>query len=126
MKKKIYYWLPPVIWAALIFALSSIPSLKVEALGAWDYFFRKIWHLTEYAVLAVLFVRLGRYQGQDSRTVYVVSVIGAIIYALTDEWHQTLVAGRVGSPIDIGIDSLGALAGTVLAARFKLMDSRIK
>src|SRR5213593_4502715 len=49
-------WLAVVAWAAVIFALSSIPSLSTH-LGTWDTILRKGAHLTEYAILAVLFAR---------------------------------------------------------------------
>ena len=49
-------WLPVVVWAAVIFALSSIPSLN-SGLGTWDTVLRKAAHMTEYAILAVLLWR---------------------------------------------------------------------
>src|SRR4026207_1676421 len=53
-------WLPVLIWAAVIFTLSSIPSLST-GLGTWDTILRKGAHLTEYAVLGGLLYRaLGR------------------------------------------------------------------
>ena len=53
-------WLPVVGWAAVIFTLSSIPSLST-GLGTWDTVLRKGAHLTEYAVLGALLYRaLGR------------------------------------------------------------------
>ncbi len=119
MKTKLIVWLPPIIWAVFVFLLSSLPSVTVEALGTWDYFFRKIWHMIEYAVLAVLFARLGICKKLPNREVYIISIIGAFCYALTDEWHQTFVVGRVGTPIDVGIDTLGAIAGVMLYARIK-------
>ncbi|MFA5107446.1 MAG: VanZ family protein [Patescibacteria group bacterium] len=124
IKTRLSIWLPPIIWAAVIYLLSSFPSLTVEALGTWDYFFRKIWHMIEYAVLAVLFVRLGIERNQADRTVYIISVLGAFFYAVTDEWHQTFVTGRVGTPTDVGIDSLGAIAGVVLFASIRRKRSR--
>src|SRR4051794_41888130 len=49
-------WLPILLWAALIFALSSIPSLH-SGLGTWDLILRKCAHVTEYAILAFLLRR---------------------------------------------------------------------
>src|SRR5918912_19993 len=51
--RAISLWLPVVAWAAVIFALSAIPSLS-SGLGTWDYVLRKCAHVTEYAVLDAL------------------------------------------------------------------------
>src|SRR5438876_818876 len=53
-------WLPVLAWAAVIFTLSSVPSLST-GLGLWDTILRKGAHITEYAVLGALLYRaLGR------------------------------------------------------------------
>ena len=53
-------WGPVIVWAALIFALSSIPSLN-SGLGTWDEVLRKCAHVTEYAILGFLLLRaIGR------------------------------------------------------------------
>ena len=101
-------WLAVVAWAAVIFAVSSIPSLSTH-LGTWDTILRKGAHMTEYAVLAVLFSRAtGTRAAAFALTV---------AYAGTDEWHQTFVRGRHGSPIDVGIDAIGALIGLWVLSR---------
>jgi VanZ family protein len=101
-------WLPVLVWACVIFAFSSIPSLN-SGLGTWDYVLRKGAHMTEYAILVVLLVRAtGSYAWAFGLTV---------AYAASDEFHQTFVRGRHGSPIDVGIDAAGALIGLGLLRR---------
>jgi VanZ family protein len=95
-------WLPVLVWAGVIFAFSSIPSLN-SGLGTWDYILRKGAHMTEYAILAVLLVR--------ATGSYVWAFAFAVSYAVTDEVHQLFVRGRHGSPVDVGIDAVGALIG---------------
>src|SRR6266498_5898899 len=46
-------WLPVLAWAAVIFALSSIPHLGT-GLGTWDTILRKGAHVTEYAIFGLL------------------------------------------------------------------------
>src|SRR3954470_22158032 len=100
-------WLPVVVWAAVIFAFSSIPSLS-SGLGTWDLILRKLAHTTEYAILAVLLLRAtGSYAWAFALTV---------AYAGTDEVHQLFVRGRHGSPLDVGIDAVGALVGLAVGA----------
>ena len=94
-----------LVWAGVIFAFSSIPSLSTH-LGTWDYVLRKLAHMTEYAVLALLLVRATG----SALWAFVLTVA----YACTDELHQTFVRGRHGSPIDVGIDAIGALIGLSL------------
>jgi hypothetical protein len=102
-------WGPVVAWAAVIFAFSSIPSLGT-GLGTWDLVLRKLAHATEFAILAALLVRALRDTGW--------AVAIGIAYAVSDEIHQSFVAGRQGSPWDVGIDAIGVVVGAVLASRW--------
>jgi VanZ family protein len=103
-------WLPVVAWAAVIFAISSIPSLN-SGLGTWDFVLRKCAHMTEYAILAVLVWRAcGSYRWAFGL---------AVAYACTDEFHQTFVHGRHGSPIDVAIDAVGAAIGLVVLTKLE-------
>ena len=101
-------WLPVVLWAAVIFALSSVPSLS-SGLGGWDYVLRKCAHTTEYAVLAYL---LARAIGREAP-----ALVAGVLYAISDELHQSFVRGRHASPLDVAIDSVGLLLGLVLWRR---------
>ena len=47
---RIVPWLAVLVWCAVIFWFSSIPSLGT-GLGAWDLLLRKAAHMTEYAIL---------------------------------------------------------------------------
>ena len=97
-------WVPVVVWAAVIFAFSSLPSGSTE-LSTWELLLRKAAHVTEYAVLAALLCRALRRVAP--------AVVLAALYAVTDEVHQTFVDGRLGTPRDVAIDLLGVLAGVV-------------
>ena len=102
-------WLPVLVWAAVIFAFSSVPSLGT-GLGGWDLVLRKLAHAAEYAVLGGLLVRaLGR---------PLPAFALGVLYAASDEVHQHFVSGRVGSPLDVLIDSVGVATGVLLWRRF--------
>ena len=101
-------WGPVVLWAGFIFALSSVPDLGT-GLGGWDLLLRKLAHAAEYAVLGALLVRALRRPG--------VAVALGVLYAVTDEVHQSFVAGRLGSPIDVAIDAVGVVCGVLLWER---------
>jgi VanZ family protein len=100
-------WLPVVLWAAVIFTFSSIPSLN-SGLGTWDTVLRKAAHLTEYAILGALLLRaLGR---------ELPAFAAGVLYAASDEVHQHFVRGRHASPVDVLIDAVGIALG-ILALR---------
>jgi len=107
-------WLPVVAWAALIFGLSSVPDLGT-GLGGWDLLLRKLAHVTEYAVLTFLWWRA--LHGLGLRAALPAAVAISLLYACTDEFHQTFVEGRHGTPVDVGVDSIGmAIAAVAIAA----------
>ena len=95
-------WLPVVVWAAVIFAFSSVPDLGT-GLGGWDLVLRKIAHTAEYAILGALLLRATGRIG--------VALTLGIAYAVSDELHQTFVPGRAGKPLDVAIDTLGLVCG---------------
>ena len=110
MTQRLSAWLPVVVWAAVIFTFSSIPSLST-GLGTWDLVLRKAAHITEYAILGALLLRaLDR---------PLVAVGLAVAYAATDELHQHFVPGRAGTLIDVAVDALGATAGVLLYRRLR-------
>jgi VanZ family protein len=101
-------WAPVVLWAAVIFAFSSIPDLGT-ALGTWDLVLRKIAHACEFALLGALLLRALQSE---------LPAVGVgVAYAASDELHQHFIAGRVGSPVDVLIDGAGVLIGVVLWRR---------
>ena len=98
-------WGPVVLWAAVIFAFSSVPHLAT-GLGVWDTVLRKCAHATEYAVLALLLFRaLAR---------ELPAFLIGIAYAATDELHQEFVRGRHASPFDVSVDAAGLALGLLL------------
>ena len=102
-------WTPVVVWAAVIFALSSVSDLGT-GLGTWDLVLRKLGHAAEFALLGALLVRaLG-----DART----AVAAGVAYAASDELHQHFVPGRVGSPLDVAIDAVGVALGVLVWRRY--------
>ena len=95
-------WAPVVVWAAVIFAFSSISDLGT-GLGTWDLVLRKLAHGAEFAVLGALLLRA---LGEE-----LPALAAGIGYAVTDELHQHFVSGRVGAPLDVLIDSAGVALG---------------
>jgi len=95
--------LAPLAMMALIFVLSAQPDLD-SGLGTLDLVLRKLAHATEYALLTLLWAWALR---PATRWNVAAAALIAVLYAVSDEYHQTFVAGRSGTPIDVAFDALG-------------------
>ncbi len=111
-------WLPPLVLMGVIFALSAQPSLD-SGLGWIDHIGRKFVHFGEYALLCFLWWRAIKTVTNPRRAVVLAFLITSA-YAVTDEYHQTFVDGRHGTPVDWLIDSAGAAAAAVWLSRARV------
>jgi len=131
-KKRAAAWLLCAVWMGVIYIMSAMPgdvsggqsgllvswllaaaewlfgekaagSLSVDLLGL---LLRKAAHMTEYAVLFLLYRRALALS--EVKRPGMTALIMSACYAATDEWHQSFVADRGPSPVDVGIDTLGA------------------
>ena len=91
---------PPLALMALIYALSAQPDLN-SGLGTVDFVGRKFIHMTEYGLLFLLWLRALGWRSPAAAAAI------AVAYSVTDEFHQTFVEGRHGTPVDVLIDSVG-------------------
>jgi len=96
------------LYPVIRFLLPAAPTTTVDAIHRA---IRKLAHLTEYAVLALLVWRALSVPGQRARRAALLTLTICFAYAVLDETHQVLVPGRTGSPIDVAIDTLGAALG---------------
>lgn len=95
---------------ALIFFLSSRPSVQASAVDWQDFTLKKTAHFIEYFVLAVLLFRSFRYTVAASlKVLLLVTFTITILYATSDELHQSFVPGREPHIRDVTVDTLGAL-----------------
>jgi VanZ family protein len=104
-------WLPPLVLMTVIFVLSAQPSLN-SGLGVIDHVGRKLVHFGEYALLAFLWWRALAMR-LSARRAAVAALAIAAAYAVSDEYHQSFVAGRDASPVDWAIDTAGASLATL-------------
>lgn len=102
-------WLPVFLWAAIIFSLSSLPQTKVSEFFLTDFIVKKTAHITEYAILYFLLYRATKKR-------LFLSLVLAILYAASDEFHQRFSPGRTPRLYDVfGFDLTGAnIAGYIL------------
>ena len=123
-----------LVWMGLIFHLSSLSqdeaSGLLEAVSRLGVFRSYLGHLVLYGVLATVvqmnfwaWTHAGMYRLRWA----LMAAALASLYGVTDEYHQSLVPGRVASTIDMGVNAIGAAAGLCLLAlatkRFHPPDS---
>jgi VanZ family protein len=104
--------IPPLLMMGLIFVLSGQPSDDVDR-AWWDVGLRKLAHVTEYALLTFLWWRA--LQGLGMRSALPAAIAISLLYACTDEFHQTFVDGRHGTPVDVGVDAIGIAIAALIA-----------
>lgn len=104
-------WGPVALWAGIIFILSSISVLPKTEIIWWDFLLKKSAHVFEYAVFFYLLVRAFTKQNYThiSRKTWLTVFIIAVLYAISDEYHQSFVLGRTSKVTDVGFDTLGML-----------------
>ena len=112
--RRLDLWLPPLVLMGVIYVLSGQSSLDTD-LGLIDTVGRKLVHVAVYALLCFLWWRALVTTTSPGRAALLAFLISSG-YAATDEYHQTFVEGRTGSPLDWAIDTAGA-AATALWAR---------
>ncbi len=117
IQQKIGRWLPLLLWMGLIFVVSGRAKSEIPDYGTWDLFVKKAAHFSAYGVLALL--ALWALRPEDWKVdwgirPFIFAFLIAVLYAISDEFHQTFVPGRNGTLLDIGIDTLGAFTALLL------------
>lgn len=111
---KIKLWAPPFIWAAIIYKLSD-GRVPVASSVYWqDFAFKKSAHMFFYFILAILTYRGLIGDGMGKKKAATLAFIIAVLYGLSDEYHQSFTQGRESRFRDVGFDGIGAALGSVL------------
>jgi VanZ family protein len=139
--KFLKYWFPVILAMAFIFWMSTrvfsaentyiviepilrffAPSLSHRKISLIHRVIRKLAHLTEYFVAGLLLFRAFR-SGSSERWKWrwvFSTIVVVLLLAASDEFHQSFVATRTASIVDVGIDTVGGiLALSVCAWRFQ-------
>lgn len=118
-----------LIWVLMIYYLSSQGLEFIGPSNIWEFIIRKIFHAFEFGVLALLIFRILR--STEKRHIYWDigwAFVFTVLYAISDEYHQTFTLNRVGTYRDVLIDASGALVACwLLYLDFhhrKIMESR--
>lgn len=140
MLRFLRYWLPLLVWLGVIFLDSTDlmsaahtsrfivpflrwlkPDISPETLASIHFIIRKCAHLSEYAILALLLLHASISMTNVKRSTWILYAsvwVACFLVAATDEFHQTFVASRDASAMDVIIDGAGAILGLLIAAVF--------
>ena len=139
MRRFFRYIVPLVLWLSMIFTMSTdsgsaahtrplihsllqkfLPGLAAQLtlsqLERVDFNIRKTSHVMEYLILALLAYRAIRADHPRFRSRHVLfPLLMGILYAASDEWHQSFIPSRTGVAADVVYDSFGISLGTILS-----------
>lgn len=126
-------WLPVLAWVLLMFAGSTDllsaertsrfivpfllwldPHMSYRTIVMVHIGIRKMGHVTEYALLAILLwraFRLGTWWRLNLSMLFLIVSVACCLFAISDEWHQSFAPSRTPSARDVLIDTVGALIG---------------
>lgn len=100
-EENILRWLAVILWSLVIFTLSSIEQITVSQLFFWDFLIKKLAHVSEYVILFMLIFRATKEKWLKTFSI-------TLLFAASDEFHQSFVPGRAATIVDIGFDTAGA------------------
>ena len=142
------YWLPALIWMALIFSASSdansfehssriiapllhwlFPRMPDDTMYLIVLLVRKCAHLTEYAVFALLLWRALRKPVKNDPRPWIwrearLALLIVALYAASDEFHQSFVPTRMALVSDVFVDTAGGAAGLLALWAFGRRQKR--
>ncbi len=131
-------WTAVILWMAFIFYLSHQPAEQSNQLSKGiteiiiqtiervafivapdstfdvrdlNHYVRKNAHFIAYLVLGVLVINALRSSGVKGYRSWALALGICILYAISDEFHQTFIPGRSGEVRDVFIDTAGASVG---------------
>jgi len=84
-------------------------------------------HIPAYALLTFLWLK--SFAGTESKNnmiVFSLILSGLILFAISDEIHQSFVPGRTASLMDIGLDLIGTALGLWLFKMFEVFTREMK
>ena len=87
---------------------------------------RKLAHVTEYAVLALLVARALDRPWRTRDAIAAIALAFCAVHASLDEWHQTFVPSRVGCVADAFLDTFGAALALALLAFVRSGDAVLR
>ncbi len=86
-------------------------EIKIKMVEHGNPIIRKLAHFSIYALVGVWIMAFMSTFDIRLYKKWIISMLVGVLYAASDEFHQSFVPGRGPSIVDVGIDSLGVLTG---------------
>ena len=144
-KKKLISWILLLAWMAFIFYMSQqigqvssgqsgkivllLSKIGIEIskdnISNITFIIRKSAHFTEYFILYILLFNVIKHYIHTKKIIFY-SIMGVIIYAVSDELHQYFVPERSSTIKDVFIDSCGGIVASIVNNLFYKVKNMIK
>ena len=116
MKTRFLKWLPAIVIMLVIFMFSAQPGHEILTFNWADRIIKKAGHMIGYGLLALSYWRVFDFKREKRSLAWLL----AVLYAVTDEFHQSFVPGRNPSIWDVLIfDNFGALISLWLISYYR-------
>jgi VanZ family protein len=95
-------------------------NLDWDRFETWHFYIRKSGHVLGYGLLSILLFRAWRetlpIAGNVKWTLRwtTIAVLGTALVASLDEWHQSFIPSRTGTPRDVALDTCAGIAAQML------------
>lgn len=121
LKSVLFYWLPVILYAGIIFYFSSLSNPLPSGMPSFNYM-DLLMHAGEYFILSLLLLRALRHS--LVKRPFLLSIAIASLYGITDEIHQLFVPGRMFAVSDMIANAVGASVILVLYILKKKFNKR--
>ena len=108
-KRILRFWFPLILWMLVIFSFSSFPTAKTSHVYWQDFVVKKLAHITEYAIFTVLLYRALINSSMGKKKAAILSILLAVLYGASDEFHQSFTPGREPRVRDVLFDAFGSI-----------------
>ncbi|MBP7862925.1 VanZ family protein [bacterium] len=128
MNSPIMRWILVIVWMGVIFAFSHQANSSEKTavvFGGFNIFARKMGHISEFGALYLLLRQALRKHIDIKKATYL-AVLLAILFAASDEWHQSFVPGRSACVEDVMLDSSAVLVAFLCVNTIDKMVAKMK
>jgi VanZ family protein len=95
-------------------------KLDWDRFEIWHFYIRKTGHVIGYATLSILLFRAWRAtlpamsNAKWTARWSIIAVLGTVLVASLDEWHQSFIPSRTGRWQDVVLDTCAGIAAQIL------------